>query len=148
MNKFNHPKTKKMFTIDQIKSTHSKVKTGEDYPYYVQEIIRLGVTSYETRVEDGNTIYFGEKNYNAETGPKYETLPINDKSDKEEFKKELKAHQEGKTNYPRFCLDAANSGIKKWVVNMSAMTCTYIDNNGNIMLVETIPVPEIKREGI
>lgn len=137
-----------MFTIDQIKSAHSKVKSGADYPEYVQELIRLGVTGYETRVEDGNTIYFGEKNDNTQTGPKYETLPVNAKSDKEEFKKELKAHQEGKTNFPRFCLDAANSGIEKWVADMSAMTCTYLDKKGNIMLVETIPVPEIKKEGI
>ncbi len=29
---------------------------------------------------------------------------------------------------------------------MSAMTCTYLDKKGNIMLVETIPVPEKKKK--
>lgn len=130
-----------MFTIDQIKSAHSKVKSGAEYPKYVQEIIGLGVTGYETRVADGNTIYFGKNNFIAETGPKYETLAIADQSDKDEFKKELKAHQEGKTNFPQFCIDAANSGVEKWVADMSAMTCTYLDKKGNILLVETIPLP-------
>ncbi len=76
-----------MFTIDQIKSAHSKVKSGADYPEYVQEIIRLGVTGYETRVGDGNTIYFGVKNYNIETGPKYETLPVNENPIKRNLRK-------------------------------------------------------------
>ncbi|HEY4153935.1 MAG TPA: DUF1398 family protein [Puia sp.] len=51
-----------MFTIEQIKTAHANVKTGADYPRYVQEIIALGVTGYETWVGDGNTIYFGAGN--------------------------------------------------------------------------------------
>ena len=37
-----------MFTIQQIKEAHSKVKSGADFPKYVHDIIALGVTSYET----------------------------------------------------------------------------------------------------
>ena len=44
-----------MFTIEQIQSAHSKVKSGADFPKYIQEIKALGVTSYETYVEDGRT---------------------------------------------------------------------------------------------
>ena len=32
-----------MFTIQQIKEAHSKVKSGSDFPKYVQDIIALGV---------------------------------------------------------------------------------------------------------
>jgi uncharacterized protein YbcV (DUF1398 family) len=130
-----------MFTIDQINSAHSKVKSGADYPNYVQEIIRLGVTGYETYVEDGNAIYFGNENERIESGPKYKRLTVNDKSDKDKFQTDLKAHQEGKTNFPGFCLDAAHSGIEKWIVNMSAMTCTYLDKTGKMLVRETIPSP-------
>jgi uncharacterized protein YbcV (DUF1398 family) len=53
----------------------------------------------------------------------------------------LKSHQEGRTNFPRFCSDAAHAGVEKWVVNMAAMTCTYQDKNEHILVVESIPVP-------
>ena len=41
-----------MFTLEQIKSAHSKVKSGADFPNYVQDIIKLGVIFYETHVSD------------------------------------------------------------------------------------------------
>jgi uncharacterized protein YbcV (DUF1398 family) len=130
-----------MFTIDQIKEAHSNVKSGADFPKYIQDIIQLGVIGYETRVEDGNTIYFGANNYKIESGSKYKPLSISEKGNKEQFQKDLKQTQQGKTNYPEFCLHAAKSGIQKWVVDMSAMTCTYFDRSGNSILVENIPVP-------
>lgn len=129
-----------MFTINELKTAHSKVKSGADYPAYVQEIIKMGVTNYETYVEDGNTIYFGANTYRVESGPKYGKLVVSAKSDQKAFKRDLKTHQEGKTNFSRFCLDAAHSGVDKWVVNMAAMTCTYFDKNGQILVVESIPV--------
>jgi hypothetical protein len=49
-----------MFTIEQIKAAHSKVKSGTDFPAYVQELIALGVTGYETYVADGHTGLFRE----------------------------------------------------------------------------------------
>jgi len=54
----NDLKNKAMFTIEQIKDAHAKVKSGADFPAYVQEVIRLGVTRYETYVADGQTHYF------------------------------------------------------------------------------------------
>lgn len=41
-----------MFTAEQIKAAHSKVKSGADFPSYIQEIKALGVTHYEAHVED------------------------------------------------------------------------------------------------
>ena len=128
-----------MFTIDELKKAHVKVKSGAEYPAYVREIIQMGVTGYETYVENGNTIYFGADNYRIESGPKYEALAVSRKPDKEVFKRDLKSHQEGRTNFPRFCADAAHAGVEKWVVDMTAMTCTYLDKNGKMIFVESIP---------
>ncbi len=44
-----------MFTVEQIKTAHSKVKSGADFPAYIQDINKLGVASYETFVTDGHT---------------------------------------------------------------------------------------------
>ena len=130
-----------MFTIEQIKTAHAKVKSGADYPAYVQEIIDLGVIAYETLVTDGNTEYQGNNNYKTSTGPKYDALPVSEKSDKDLFLKILTEHQAGKTDFPTFCLQCAESGIEKWIVDITAMTCTYYDRAGNKMLTEDIPYP-------
>lgn len=36
-----------MFTAEQIKTAHRKVKSGADFPAYIKEIKVLGVTHYE-----------------------------------------------------------------------------------------------------
>lgn len=128
-----------MFTIEQIKAAHSKVKSGADFPAYIQDIKKLGVTYYETFVTDGHTDYFGENDYKALSPAKYDTLKIAEASNMEQFKTDLKAHQQGKTDYPTFCSDCAKSGIEKWAVSFAEMTCKYYDKKGNEILVEKIP---------
>ncbi len=130
---------KPLFTVEQIKAAHSRVKSGADFSNYVQDLIKLGVTFYETFVEDGHTDYYGKENYKTSSAPKYNQLSITAPSNAVQFKLDLKAHQQGKTDYPTFCSDSAKSGVEKWVVDMNKMTCTYYDKAGNEMLVEIIP---------
>lgn len=128
-----------MFTTDQIKAAHSKVKSGKDFPNYIQDIKKLGVSYYEVSVTDGHTDYYGENEYKTSSPAKYNPLLIADDSDIEQFKADIKAHQQGKTDYPTFCNDCAKSGIEKWVVDINNMTCIYYDKAGNEVLVEQIP---------
>ena len=59
-----------MFTIEQIKTAHAKVKSGADFPAYIREIKQLGVAAYETWVTDGHTEYKGQNNQQEQThGP-------------------------------------------------------------------------------
>ena len=128
-----------MFTIEQIKKAHSKVKSGADFPNYVLELINLGVSLYETFVSDGHTDYFDSNKSKISSDSKYLELDIADESNINQFLADLKDHQNGKTTYPTFCTDCAKSGVVKWVVRMDEMTCTYYDKTGNQLLVETIP---------
>ena len=130
-----------MFTLDQIKTAHSKVKSGADFPAYINDIKQLGVTGYETYVSDGHTDYYGENDFKTSTVAKYDLLAISEHSNAEQFKMDLKAHQQGQTNYPTFCSDCAKSGIEKWAVRMDKMTCTYYDKADNEILVELVPTP-------
>jgi len=131
-----------MFTVDQINVAHSKVKSGADFPGYIQDLIGLGVTGFETFVSDGHTLYFGKDITEIQSDAKYAVLKIADESDKDQFQEDLKDHQQGKTSYQTFCLDCAWSGIEKWVVDMAKMTCNYYDKAGNEMLAEAIPTPK------
>ena len=128
-----------MFTIDQIKAAHSKVKSGADFPAYIQDIKKLGVLSYKTFIKDGRTDYQGSNNYQTSSPPRYDALTIAEKCAIEEFKADLKAHQQGKSDYPTFCNHCANFGVEGWIVSIEKMTCTYHDKAGNVVLVEHIP---------
>ena len=128
-----------MFTLEQIKTCHSKMKSGADFPVYIADIKKLGVTGYDTYVSDGHTDYFGENDFKSSTPAKYDNLIISEESNDEQFKINLKAHQRGQTNYPTFCGDCAKSGIEKWTIRMNKMTCTYYDKADNEILVEVIP---------
>lgn len=128
-----------MFTIDQLKAAHSKVRSGADFPNYIQDLIQLGVTNYETHVNDGHTDFFGNNNHKIASPAKYPALTIAVKSNAEQFIAKLKAHQQGKTDFFTFCKDTAEAGVEKWIVRMDKMTCSYYDANGNEVLKEMIP---------
>jgi uncharacterized protein YbcV (DUF1398 family) len=127
------------FTIGQIKAAHAKVKSGLDFPRYIQEIRQIGVTSYETHVVDGHTNYYGSDNHQASATAKYAPLAIAVEANAGAFETALKTHQQGKTDYLTFCSDCAKYGIEKWVVRLDKMTCIYYDKVGNDILIEKIP---------
>ncbi|OPC06450.1 phage envelope protein [Elizabethkingia ursingii] len=128
-----------MFTKEEIKAAHSKVKSGADFPAYIQDLKKLGVLSYETFVNDGHSDYHGANNYKTSSTPGYETLIISDTILEEQFENDLKSHQQGNTDYLSFCNDAAKSGIEKWLIDLDEMTCTYYSKDGKKILTEKIP---------
>lgn len=130
-----------MFTIQQIEQAHQEVKSGADFPKYIQAIKSMGVNSFETWVIDNHTNYFGSNNFQINGQPKYEHLAISDSANKENFIMLLKEHQKGNRDFLTFCKDCAHSGIEKWKVNLENMTCTYYDKFGNVVLVENISKP-------
>ena len=128
-----------MFTIDQIKAAHEKVKSGADFPNYIQDLINLGVKGYDAFVHDGHVEYFGENNFRAAETKTYNTLTIAPSANKERFIEFLVMHQDGQTDYMTFCNHAAQCGIAKWRVDIIEMTCTYFDSAENPILIEKIP---------
>ena len=127
-----------MFTIAQIKAAHSKVKSGADFPSYIQEMKSLGVTSYEHFVADGHIQYYGADEFKIAAAAKWRVVEIANSGSTEKLKQALAIHQQGQTDYPTFCKEAAEAGVEKWIVDMVKMTCTYYDKATNEMLVEAI----------
>lgn len=130
-----------MFTIEQIKAAHAKVKSGADFPKYIQDMKQLGVNSYYHYVADGHIKYYGVNNFTISADAKWATRPVADVSDSAKLKHTIKIHQQGQTDYPTFCLQAAEIGVEKWVVDIQKMTCVYYDKANNEMLIEPIPEP-------
>lgn len=128
-----------MFTVEQIKTAHSKVKSGADFPSYIREIKAMGVTHYETYVADGHINYHGANHHTAQIAAKYAPMAIADKANLELFKNQLLAHQQGQTDFLTFIKMCAAAGIEKWEICMNKMTCTYFDKSGNEVVIEQIP---------
>lgn len=128
-----------MFTAEQIKAAHSKVKSGADFPAYIQDIKKMGVTYYETFLTDGHTDYYGDHDYKTSSPARYKPLTIALECSKEQFKVDLREHQQGKTDYTTFIGTSAKLGVEKWAVCMKKMACTYYNKAGNEILVEEIP---------
>jgi uncharacterized protein YbcV (DUF1398 family) len=128
-----------MFTVGQIELAHGKIKSGAEFPKYIQEIKNIGVTAFETWVTDSHTEYFGESSFRTKSKPQYKELTIADSNDKEKFIQYLKSHQQGDADYFTFCKHCAETGIEKWAVDLDKMTCTYQDKAENEILVEIIP---------
>ena len=128
-----------MFTLKAIAAAHLKASSGKGFPEYIQAIKAIGVAGFETFVADGHTQYFGTSNFTITSEALYNPLTIAASTDADTFKKDLKSHQQGHTDFPTFCKDCAKSGINKWVVLHDAMTCTYYDQAGAEVLVEKIP---------
>jgi len=128
-----------LFTVADIKAAHSKVKSGADFPNYIKEIRQLGVTHYNSYLEDGHIDYYGKDNYLVTVPARYATLTITGECNIEAFKRDLRAHQQGKTDFLTFCTQCAMLGIEKWSICMDKMTCTYYNKSGNAVYVESIP---------
>jgi uncharacterized protein YbcV (DUF1398 family) len=128
-----------MFTLQQIHEAHNKVKSGADFPNYIQNLKQLGVLMYQTYVSDGHSDYHGENNYTITSAAKYDNLTIASKPDSNTFKSQLLVHQQGKTDYLTFIKMCAETGIEKWEICFKKLTCTYFDKNNNSVLTENIP---------
>lgn len=128
-----------MVTIQEIKNAHAKVKSGVDFPQYIRDLKGLGIVRYETYVSDGHTEYWSENGETVISEEKYDFLEVKKVSNVKGFRKGLKEHQDGKSDYMGFCRMCAESGVEKWVVSMREMSCVYFDVDGKVMVEERIP---------
>ena len=130
-----------MFTLGQIHKAHSKVKSGADFPQYVQELKKIGITHYDNFVSDGRTKYFGLNGFSLDDKSKYPELKVNDTSSADSLKHAISIHQQGQTDYPTFCKQAADAGVEKWTTHMIEMAVTYYDKKGKRLSIEPITGP-------
>ena len=128
-----------MFTLNQISEAHAKVKSGADFPTYIQEVKALGLVSYDHYVSDGHTLFRGAAGFSLVADAKYPAMEVAATGAVERLQDALHLHQQGQTDYPTFCKQAVAAGVEKWTVDTQEMQCTYFDKEGTAMLVETIP---------
>ena len=129
----------KKFTLEQMKAAHAKVKSGADFPHYIQEIKSLGLKRYTFDVVDGKVTYYGESGYQVAAQAVYAPKTINQVASPDELSHIITIHQQGKNDFLTFCQQAADAGVKQWVIDTDRMLCIYEDIVGNEMVAEPIP---------
>ncbi|MBL7713323.1 MAG: DUF1398 domain-containing protein [Chitinophagaceae bacterium] len=131
--------TAKAFTLEQIRDAHAKVKSGADFPAYVQELKALGIAHYEHFVADGRIRYTGIDGFSIDAPAKWPEQNITAKGDAAQLKTALEVHQQGGSDYFTFCQQSAAAGVEKWTTDMQAMRCSYYSQSGAVLLEEIIP---------
>lgn len=129
-----------MSTLEQIKAIHAQVKSGADFPQYVQEMKQLGIAAYDLYVADGHARYVGFEQV-LRSEPAYSPLAVAAQGNKPALVHALTIHQQGQTDYLTFCRQAAAAGVEKWTTRTVELTCTYYDRQGQVLVVEAIPLP-------
>lgn len=66
-------------------------------------------------------------------------VPVAERADGSLLRTHISAHRRGESDYPTLCVQAGSAGVAKWTSDLHAMTCTYFDRAGRILLVEPIP---------
>ena len=127
------------FTLEQIRDAHAKVKSGADFPAYVQELKALGILHYDHFVADGHICYSGSNGFHIDAPAKWPELSIEAEGDANQLKTALEAHQQGQSDYPAFCWEAAAAGVHQWTTDIQAMRCSYYSQSGILLLEEVIP---------
>lgn len=128
-----------MFTLQQSKAAHAKVKNGADFPAYIQEIKSFGLKSYVYSVIDGTIIYYGADGYKIAAPAIYEPKKINHHVSPNELHHSIAIHQQGQTDFFTFCEQVAGSGVMQWVIDTERMVCIYEDMNSKEIAREPIP---------
>lgn len=129
-----------MFTLEQIKAAHAKVRSGAEFPQYVQEMKQLGIVAYDLYVTDGHARYVGFEQV-LRSEPTYAPLVVAAQGNQHALEHALTLHQHGQTDYPTFCRQAAAAGVEKWTTRTVELTCTYYDQQGRALVMEAIPLP-------
>lgn len=128
-----------MFTLEQIAQTHAKIKTGADFPRYVQDLKALGMAHYDFYVSDGHSEYVATTGERLNAPAKYPALQVAPRGDAAALRHTIAIHQQGQTDFMTFCQQAADAGVRYWRTDVVNLRCVYVDETGGEILVEPIP---------
>lgn len=127
------------FTLDQVAAAHATVKTGADFPRYVQDLKALGVAYYDFFLVDGHSVYVDIDGLGEQTTAKYAPLAISPVSNEFALRDSINVHQAGQTDFMTFCQQAADAGVVYWRTDVVNLVCMYVDAVGHTFVSEPIP---------
>lgn len=90
-------------------------------------------------IQSSQVVYCSKAGQTLEKQGYQVTIPVSDRVNLDQFVTILRNHQAGQTDFPTFCHETAEAGIYKWVIDLEAMTCSYMDKAEQAVFEETVP---------
>jgi uncharacterized protein YbcV (DUF1398 family) len=131
-----------VYTIEQIEELHGRLGSAATMADYVRSLAAIGVVSYDSYVSDGHSEYLGHDGHGVISQPEHDQLTVAVDSDRKVFLNVLRRHERGETSYLEMSRGMADSGVEGWTVDTHAMTMTFHDRSGEILLAEHITSTE------
>ena len=122
----------------QIEELHDRLGRADSLADYLRGLAVIGVVRFDSYVADGHSEFRGADGQRVESEAHHEVLEVAEVSDRRAFLEHLRRHSDGETSYRQMSVGLAESGVAKWVADTRALTMTYCDRAGTILLVETV----------
>ncbi|MGT2743230.1 DUF1398 domain-containing protein [Streptococcus plurextorum] len=130
-----------MFTLENINHGHEQF-TGPDFPKLIAYFKGLGMVENTVDIQSGQVVYRSKAGQTLEKQGYQAMVPVSDRVNLDKFVTILRNHQAGQTDFLTFSQETAEAGIYKWVIDLEALTCSYLDKAEQAVFVETIPSVE------
>lgn len=127
-----------MFTLEAINRGHEQF-TGPNFPKLIAYFKDLGMVENTVDIQSGQVTYHSKAGKILEKTGYRVMIPVSDQVNLDQFVTILRHHQAGETDFPTFCQEAAEAGVYKWVIDLEAMTCSYLDKTGQAVFEEIVP---------
>jgi uncharacterized protein YbcV (DUF1398 family) len=132
-----------VFTNEQIEELHGRLGRAETVADYVRSLASIGVVRYDSYVSDGHSEYLGHDGHRVISPPVHDLLSVAVVSDRTAFLDHLRRHERGETSYLEMSKGMADSGVERWTVDTHAMTMTFHDRSGELLLAERITSTDV-----
>ncbi len=111
------------------------------YPEIFQALKELGVASYEVKIADFDSSYYGSFGTWKEPAP--EDFPthvtISTEFNKQAVLDSLHRHMQKETSYGKFLGEIAAAGVARYTVSMKDRTVTYYGINADDFYSQSVP---------
>lgn len=124
-----------MFTLEAINRGHEQF-IGPNFPKLIAYFKDLGMVENTVDIQSGQVTYHSKAGKILEKTGYRVMIPVSDQVNLDQFLTILRHHQAGETDFPTFCQEA---GVYKWVIDLEAMTCSYLDKTGQAVFEEIVP---------
>jgi uncharacterized protein YbcV (DUF1398 family) len=126
-----------MFTLEQIDGIHERLGRQETLAEYLTALRSIGVDRCESFLADGHSVYIGREGALV-SPPIHEVVEVAEHADGAALAEHLRRHAGRETGYLDMVRGVAASGVERWVFDTAALTITYLDRTGGVLLQESV----------
>jgi uncharacterized protein YbcV (DUF1398 family) len=130
--------TANVFTLEQIADIHDRLGAKQTLADYLRALRYIGVRTYDSYLTDGHSEYFGADGQTL-IGPAFHDVFVVARTcEREQFLEYMRRVDQGGVGYEEMSKTLAEYGVEKWTFDTDALTITYRDRAGVVLLTEGV----------